>query len=320
MKTDKILQRIIARSGIPDIMEALTNRLSLSDLQSLLLAVYRQRTEKMSARDLFNQYQQNRFVQMASNSPVERLAFEQLAFGLLPKGFRAVELSPVAPLGANSIVATVDQINSVVTVRNTEVCSDNTNVMALECARQRRRLLLENPKSREVIKYASSHRLMRPQLMEFPGAFPHFMVFGLCSAGRDEGGFKFELNNLSEHIIFYLNLLKKGTVVGRPAKDIEVMIMPFNSKREALLEEKLMQPLSKLYPDVKIQFDRERTSGRGYYLEVGFQINARNREGDAFFLADGGFTDWTSQFLSNRKERLLISGIGSERFMWGFKR
>lgn len=229
MKKDKILQRIIARSGVPNIMDALTSKLSLSDLQSLLLAVYRQRTEKMSAKDLFSQYQQNRFVQMASNSPEERLAFEQLAFRLLPKGFKAVELSPVAPLGANSIVATVDQINSVVTVRNTEVCSDNTNVMALECARQRRRLLLENPKSNEVVKYASSHRLMRPQLMEFPGAYPHFLIFGLCSAGRDEGGFNFELSNLSEHIVFYLKLLKKGADIGYPAKDIEVMIMPFNS-------------------------------------------------------------------------------------------
>jgi len=33
---------------------------------------------------------------------------------------------------------------------------------------------------------------------------------------------------------------------------------------------------------------------------------------------DGGFTDWTQQLLSNRKERLLISGMGSERFVFCF--
>jgi hypothetical protein len=30
-------------------------------------------------------------------------------------------------------------------------------------------------------------------------------------------------------------------------------------------------------------------------------------------VADGGFTDWTARLMgNNRKERLLISGIGSE--------
>jgi len=31
-------------------------------------------------------------------------------------------------------------------------------------------------------------------------------------------------------------------------------------------------------------------------------------------LVDGGFTTWTQQLLSNRKERLMTSGLGSERF------
>ena len=31
-------------------------------------------------------------------------------------------------------------------------------------------------------------------------------------------------------------------------------------------------------------------------------------------LIDGGFTTWTQQLLSNNKERLLISGLGTERF------
>ena len=29
-------------------------------------------------------------------------------------------------------------------------------------------------------------------------------------------------------------------------------------------------------------------------------------------LIDGGMTDWTARLISNRKERLLISGIGTE--------
>jgi hypothetical protein len=46
-----------------------------------------------------------------------------------------------------------------------------------------------------------------------------------------------------------------------------------------------------------------------------FQIYARDKAGTDYFIVDGGFTDWTQQLLSNRKERLLISGMGSERFV-----
>ena len=50
-------------------------------------------------------------------------------------------------------------------------------------------------------------------------------------------------------------------------------------------------------------------------------LTATDREGDAVGLADGGRTDWTQRLLSNRKERLLTSGIGlgllAERFSGG---
>jgi hypothetical protein len=42
---------------------------------------------------------------------------------------------------------------------------------------------------------------------------------------------------------------------------------------------------------------------------------ARDAAGTDYSIVDGGFTDWTQQLLSNRKERLLISGMGSERFV-----
>ena len=39
---------------------------------------------------------------------------------------------------------------------------------------------------------------------------------------------------------------------------------------------------------------------------------AQDQAGTESFLVDGGFTDWTQQLLSNRKERLLISSMGVE--------
>ncbi len=44
-----------------------------------------------------------------------------------------------------------------------------------------------------------------------------------------------------------------------------------------------------------------------------FHVYATNEAGTEFELIDGGFTTWTQQVLSNTKERLLISGLGTER-------
>ena len=61
---------------------------------------------------------------------------------------------------------------------------------------------------------------------------------------------------------------------------------------------------------------RTRASGRGYYGEVCFKIHARSEgggDGEWLELGDGGSVDWTAKLLSNAKERLVISGISSER-------
>ena len=39
----------------------------------------------------------------------------------------------------------------------------------------------------------------------------------------------------------------------------------------------------------------------------------RDARGTEHELADGGFTNWTQKLLSDKKERLLISGMGTER-------
>ena len=57
-------------------------------------------------------------------------AFDQLAFTLATPEFEPVELSPVCPLGTSSVVAGISQHLAVTTVRNTEVVSDATNVLA----------------------------------------------------------------------------------------------------------------------------------------------------------------------------------------------
>src|SRR6185503_1820337 len=118
------------------------------------------------------------------------------------------------PLGTNSIVAPVDQDNAVATIRNTEVCSDSTNVLALECARRRRGIYKGNTHPDADTKLCASHRLLRPHLPEDPASFPHFRIFSLCTAGRDQGSYGFEVAALTEHLEFYIRLLQSAQQVG----------------------------------------------------------------------------------------------------------
>lgn len=67
------------------------------------------------------------------------------------------------------------------------------------------------------------------------------------------------------------------------------------------------------YPHVELAFDPAREGGRGYYTDVCFKIHARDADGEWVEIGDGGAVDWTRKLLSNAKERLVISGISSER-------
>lgn len=75
----------------------------------------------------------------------------------------------------------------------------------------------------------------------------------------------------------------------------------------------MLSPIQSEAGDVEFVADNERTRGRGYYLDLCFHIHATNASGQQLELVDGGSVDWTQKLLSNAKERLVISGIGSER-------
>src|SRR5512133_3517824 len=128
MTDKKILDRIERKLGITGIVPLLVKRLAPTDLQSILLEVFRQRAQDQQAADVLSAYETNRFVHPSPTSPTSLLEWELTAFRNLPDGFQAVDLSPVCPLGTSSTIALVDQNRVVSTIRNTEVVSDSTNV------------------------------------------------------------------------------------------------------------------------------------------------------------------------------------------------
>jgi hypothetical protein len=123
---------------------------------------------------------------------------------------------------------------------------------------------------------------------------------------------------LVEQIGYYIRLVEASRQAGFRAGAIRVALTAFDETRYDVLQARVLEPLSAAHPEPILTFDRQRTSGRGYYVGAGFQIYVRDLAGTEYFIVDGGFTDWTQQLLSNRKERLLTSGMGSERFLFCF--
>ena len=141
--------------------------------------------------------------------------------------------------------------------------------------------------------------------------FAHFSTFALCSAGRDQGNLQFELSALALHIRFYLSALRVYLGPRVPLHLSATLLRP--DIRADLVETYLFSPIRSEFERVDWAFDEQRTSGRGYYLDLCFHIDATAASGERVQLVDGGSVNWTQQYLSNAKERLVISGIGSER-------
>jgi len=306
-------ERLRREAGVPDLVEVLTGRLAPSDLQSLLLEVYARLASKVQPAQLLQQHEQNRFL---APSPADaRLLAEvdRAAWELLPDGYLPLELSPLCPLGTNSAIATVSQNKVVSTTRNTEAVADSTNVLALESAARRRRQLRSKGAQAPVL-LAASQRVTRAQVFRGTRSWAHFRLLSLCAAGRDAGTFRFESSQLVEQIAFQVRLLQELARFGRVYSSIRVAITDFTSGRlREALEANVLAPLSARFLDVRVHVDSERTSGRGYYDAACFKLFAREPSGEEIELGDGGTVDWTAKLLSDRKERLIISGLGVER-------
>ena len=316
--TDKILKRILNQIHDPGMIEKL-EKLSPTDLQSLMLELYSRRAAQLTPKQVGDQYTENRFVRPAEAYPREFLEFDRLAFSLLSDDFETIELSPVAPLGSVSCLAPVHQNNVITTSRNTDVCSDATNVLALECAVRRKASIKGDARSDDRIRLAASHRLIRAQQFDAPGAYPHFRIFSLVTTGRDEGAFMFETDALCEQVDFYLRLMTQLSDLDYRLNSLRTSFILVDQAIDESLQSRVIDGLKNNFPDSHFEKVVLKDTSFTYYSTVRFQIFARDTSGTDFLLVDGGFTDWTQKLLGNHKERLLVSGIGSERIITCFK-
>jgi len=279
----------------PATFEQLASGLAGAQLQSLLLDVMQVRAAARSASELAAQYRRDAFCAPAQVDARTMLAIDAHLFAAA-RDFDALELSPVAPLGACSVVGPTDQNRVLSALRATEVVSDPTNVLALECAHR----LRTHP--RDEHRLAASHRVLRAQpVPRLPGYAQHFRLFALASGGVERQDHAFTVDSVALHVRTLLagleRLAQHGYAVGRHR--VEILA---TSERRALGDR-----LADLLGATRGTLDHPYYSGG-----LRYRIWVTAPDGTESPLADGGTFDWVGRLASNRRAVFVASGLGSQ--------
>jgi hypothetical protein len=295
-----ISKLIEERTGYANLLNDLDEKLSASELNSLLLELFRKKAKTLSPPELLTQFEKNRFTQPLGIPAIGFKEFELQCMKLAEEyNFNVVTLSPLTCFATCSAMAFVDQNNVVTAVRGTEVVSDATNVFALLIAQH-----FKKKKTTAPVKYATVHRHVRSQAFNVPGFTAHFGILCMATGGPDTGSFAFELDNLTDHINLHVSLLSKEF-----GSDKLFMKLFLKDDNEAF-RRKLELTVKALSNPIKTTIERQVNAG-DYYQLVQFKIYLEHN-GKEINLSDGGFTDWTQKLIQNKKHRLLISGAGTE--------
>jgi len=289
-----------------DVFEQLAEGLAGTELQSMLLEVMRRRAGARAPADVLAQYRRDRFTGPA---PLDQRAAVAIDGHLLAAadGFEAIELSPVAPLGVCSTVAPTDQHRVLSALRGTEVVSDSTNVLALECAVRMRA-------GADAVHLATSQRVVRAQPPpDYPGAGQHFRLFALGSGGLEAKDHAFTVETIVRHVRALTagldRLEQHGYAFG--ARRVDVLATP----ERAALGDRIATAIG-----VGIATARKPLAHAYYSGGLRYMYWVTAPDGAEVPLADGGAFDWLARLLSNRRAVYVASGLGAQLVAVRFRR
>src|SRR5262249_38242957 len=112
--SDATLRAWAAKGIDASALAALTRDLPATQLWSLLLTVAEQRASMRQPAGLLQQYERDRFLLTSPIDQRTQLEFDRHLFDVA-KAFEAIELAPLAPLGACSVLAPTSQNRVVAT-------------------------------------------------------------------------------------------------------------------------------------------------------------------------------------------------------------
>lgn len=308
---DRIADRISRELGVPDLVEVLAERVTGSELNSLLLAVYDRRVRNLRAPALLQQYRKNRFVQPSELDMIALLEQELQTLRFWKGcGFEPVELSPAAQWGSCSVVGTVSQNKIVSATRQTEIVADATNSIALHIADLRRKGELP---AGAPARFCTVHRHIRTQEIKGGKGFTaHFKIGCLVSAGRDQGDHRWECQALREQMQAFQSLFGEVFKVERIWWKLQ---QRGGYEGGVPLIDRLAEYIEKEMPGIELKIEKFPLPN-DYYRGIQFKMII-DMAGKEWEIADGGFVDWTQQLLEDRKERLLIGGFGLDLLFRG---
>lgn len=277
--------------------ERLARELSGSELQSVLLELMQQRAQARSPARVLEQFERDGFCRPA---PVDQRALVDIDRELLAAAvpFEAIELSPLSPLASCTAVALTAQNRVVSALRQTEVVSDPTNVLALECA-----LRLRADPSRPA-HFATSQRVVRAQpVPKLPGYAQHYRIFVLASGGVEAKDHGFTVQTLVLHIQTMLAALQRLELVGYlfGAPRVEILA----TKARAAVADRIAESCGALASRKPLE--------HAYYSGgLRYQVWVTAPDGSELPLIDGGAFDWLSKLTSNRRAVFVASGAGAQ--------
>jgi hypothetical protein len=284
---------------------ALASGLPASQVWSLLMGVLEERARARTPVSLREQWRQDRFVQPCVVDQRALLEVDGHLFAAAAP-FEAIELSPVAPLGVCAAIALASQNKIISTARGTEVVSDPTNVLALECARRL------GAGEVGTVRLATSHRCTRAQAVPKRSGFAaHFRMFCLASAGYEQESRGFTKHALAEHINTHLAALDRLARAGYRLSASAVRILSVERNAE------LAQRVAGQVRGAPVE---HQVLDHAYYDGIRFMIDVPAPDGSMLPLVDGGAFDWLRKLTSNRKLVYVASGMGSQLVASLFRR
>lgn len=290
--------------GGPQALAALQS-LPGAELTSALLELFDRRARARTPADVLRQYERDTFTPPAALD-LRLLLRAELRLLDAAAGFEAIELSPLAPLATSSAVAPTSQNRVVSSIRGTEVVSDSTNVMALECARRLRRDR-ERP-----VRLVTCQRVVRAQeIPKLPGYAHHFKLFALATAGLEQRDHAFVVAALLEQIRAVVSGLRALAADGFRLAVAAVRVLA--TPERAGLADRIAAALAG-----EVEVVRGPLTHR-YYAGLRYQVDVAGPDGAVLPLADGGAFDWVARLTANRRHVFVASGLGSQLLALVFK-
>ena len=226
LKKKTTIQEIYAKKlGLPNIVNVLAEA-PQSSLTPILLEAAKERINKITPSRLLDIYDSNPdFFGISTLDQREIIKFKAGFYSVLPEKFEAVELAPICPLGTNAILTKISQNNTLSTIRGSEVVSDSTTPLAMACAARRKRLKRDPETQNDIVRLATSHRVLRLQPFDkAKGYMQHFNLLGLCTGGRESRNKTYVPNVMKEHIMVWLDFFNWLNKKGYALEDICVNI------------------------------------------------------------------------------------------------